>query len=247
MELKRLGIDAGHGGVDGGASKNGLIERDINLVVATELNRIMSQYVYTKMTRVNNHTTQSIEDKCRILNNNVVDFAISIHHNAGGGIGYEIIHEVDVDNSIGDEFSKVLAKKFKSIGRPEHAIYSRLNSKGNDDFYGFIRGCHANAIIIEYAYVDSEDYKAIDTVDKLCQQARLIAEALIEFFNLKKKVIDMKNYESIIQEFSAKDDWKKLIEVSKQMYTGKTKEEVGVFYLLQNLGLALEKAYLQDK
>ncbi len=81
-------IDAGHGGVDSGASGNGIIEKDLNLLISKYMyDRLRELGIPVKMTRTTDESIDSTERSKRILDaygtgKNVI--VISNHINAGG-------------------------------------------------------------------------------------------------------------------------------------------------------------------
>ncbi|MBO5454532.1 MAG: N-acetylmuramoyl-L-alanine amidase [Clostridia bacterium] len=107
-------IDAGHGGIDGGAvSDSGISEKNINLSIASSLKRLLeSKGAKVIMTReedisLHNDDNESVRNKKRsdlinrreIVNNSGADFLISIHLNfftspkyKGAQMFYEINH-----------------------------------------------------------------------------------------------------------------------------------------------------------
>ncbi|MGH4120632.1 N-acetylmuramoyl-L-alanine amidase CwlD [Clostridium sp.] len=93
--IKRILIDAGHGGMDGGtSSKNGTVEKNINLSIATKLKVYLQKSGYEViMTReddaglyLNNGTIRGkyIEDlmnRCNLKQSSNCDMFISVHLN----------------------------------------------------------------------------------------------------------------------------------------------------------------------
>ena len=88
MALTGIVIDAGHGGVDGGASGNGIVEKDLNLLISNYMyNRFRELGVPVKMTRTTDETLEPSERVDRILDaygNGKDVIVISNHINAGG-------------------------------------------------------------------------------------------------------------------------------------------------------------------
>jgi N-acetylmuramoyl-L-alanine amidase len=75
-------IDAGHGGADGGAVWNGLIERNLTLDVAKRLDAVLrARGVRTVMTRKTNSTVE-LESRSRTANRHRSSVFVSIHFNA---------------------------------------------------------------------------------------------------------------------------------------------------------------------
>ena len=89
MALKGVVIDAGHGGSDPGASWNGIIEKDLNLLISKYMyDRLRELGIPSVMTRNTDETLDSTERVNRILNafgNGEDVIVVSNHINAGGG------------------------------------------------------------------------------------------------------------------------------------------------------------------
>ncbi|MEC7641725.1 MAG: N-acetylmuramoyl-L-alanine amidase, partial [Nitrospinota bacterium] len=90
-------IDAGHGGKDAGArSKNGLLEKHVNLAISKRLKRVLeTQYHYRViMTRTSDQFVP-LEKRGEIANQNNANLFVSIHANAArrkGAYGIETYH-----------------------------------------------------------------------------------------------------------------------------------------------------------
>lgn len=83
LSVRKVVIDAGHGGVDGGASgKGGLLEKDITLDVAARLaRRLRSNHgLSIEMTR-SSDSTLSLRDRVEFSNGHDADLFVSIHVN----------------------------------------------------------------------------------------------------------------------------------------------------------------------
>ena len=188
MGKAKIFFDIGHGGNDTGAVANGLIERDINLNVGQYLLPLFKNYknVEVKLSRTDNSTYLSLEQRTAMAKAWGADLLFSIHHNAGGGQGYDIIHSVFTDKSIGDELAIILGSEFKSIGQTQHQIFSKWNSKHNENYYGIIRLAEMDSIISEYAFLDSVDHYDIDTEEEIKEEAQAICNALVRFYKLEK-------------------------------------------------------------
>jgi N-acetylmuramoyl-L-alanine amidase len=185
-------IDAGHGGPDPGAAGYGLIEKHLNLTVALELRRILlaSHKFEVLMSRVTDSANPSISTRANMANEWGADIVIAVHHNAGMGTGFDIIHTVFTDSSIGDELAIIVASKFEELGQTKHGVYSRWNSSMTADYYGMIRLTNAPSIITEFAFIDSEDYRDVDTQSELEAEAKATADALFEFYGVDSNVSD---------------------------------------------------------
>ena len=89
----KIVIDAGHGGNDGGASGNGIIEKDLTLKISNYMyDRFKELGIPVTLTRSTDETLSPSERTNRILNaygNDPDVIVISNHINAGGGDGAE--------------------------------------------------------------------------------------------------------------------------------------------------------------
>lgn len=81
-------IDPGHGGIDGGAkSKNGTIEKDINLAIAKKLKEELKALNYiVYMTRevdseLNSRKVKDLNARCQMKKDTKCDMFVSIHQN----------------------------------------------------------------------------------------------------------------------------------------------------------------------
>lgn len=96
--IKKIVVDAGHGGNDPGASGNGIIEKDYNLKIANYIyNRLKELGLPVTITR-NTDTTLSPTDRVnKILNaygNNSDVIVLSNHLNAGGRVRKIVMDEI---------------------------------------------------------------------------------------------------------------------------------------------------------
>ncbi|MGG3912853.1 N-acetylmuramoyl-L-alanine amidase [Rossellomorea vietnamensis] len=88
--MKIIMIDPGHGGSDPGATYKGNEEKDFNLLTAVLVrDYLMSNYnVKVLMTRTGDQTL-SLSERSSLANRSNLDMYLSLHHNAGGGTGFE--------------------------------------------------------------------------------------------------------------------------------------------------------------
>lgn len=91
-ETKKVVVDAGHGGVDPGASGNGVIEKEYNLRIANYIyDRLKELGVPVSITRTSDVTINPNDRVKSILNaygNNSDVIVLSNHLNAGGADGH---------------------------------------------------------------------------------------------------------------------------------------------------------------
>lgn len=92
--LKGVVVDAGHGGVDNGASGNGIIEKNLTLDISKYMyDRFRELGVPVKMTRTGDETLNSVTRPKRVrdaFGNSSDVIVISNHINAGGADGQSV-------------------------------------------------------------------------------------------------------------------------------------------------------------
>lgn len=80
--LKKIFIDAGHGGSDSGAAGNNLKEKDITLSISKQLGNILNSQGYAIKYSRTSDTYISLEDRAKEANAWGADLFVSIHTNA---------------------------------------------------------------------------------------------------------------------------------------------------------------------
>lgn len=182
FDMLKIGIDAGHGGIDSGATgktEDGrtLKEKDVNLTMALSLGEFLTstglfEVFYTRIT----DRYMTIQQRANMLNAWDVDYAISVHNNAsvsGKADGFEAIHTLYV-NGEGDELANQIASSVNvETGQNVRRVFFRKNSRGQD-YYGMNRLTKMTTVIVEGAFIDNpKDNNLVDTVaeQKLFGQA----------------------------------------------------------------------------
>lgn len=155
--MKKVVIDAGHGGDDPGASGNGILEKEYTLKI--------SQYIHERLDELGIENTmvrttdQTIEPNDRVRK--IVQpygsgsdvLVVSNHINAGGGEGAEIIYALR--NT--DSFSKRISDELENNGRVVRKYYQRRYPSDSSKDYYFIHRNTGNteAVIVEYGFLDN--------------------------------------------------------------------------------------------
>ncbi len=175
---KKVVIDSGHGGVDGGSSGNGILEKEYTLKISNYIKKRLDELgIENAMTRTSDELldqstrpkkAQSFYGK----GNDVI--VLSNHLNAGGGDGAEIIYALR--NS--DALSKLIAKELESSGQNVRKYYQRrLPSNPSKDYYYLLRDTPNNeTLIVEYGFLDSTG----DDVNLIKNNWEDLAEAVVK-------------------------------------------------------------------
>lgn len=161
--MSKVFLGVGHGGNDPGAVGY-VVEKEVNLIMALACrDYLINNGVEVKMSRTvdENDTLTDEINECNAYN---PDLAIDIHNNAGGGDGFEAFYGIA---KVGLPLAQNIETEVKAIGQNSRGLKTRLNSKKNADYYGFIRLIKCPSIIVEGAFVDNKtDVEIIDTVEK---------------------------------------------------------------------------------
>lgn len=180
--MKKVVVDAGHGGSDGGATGNGIVEKEYNLKIAQYIHERLDELgVPNEMVRTTDETVEPTERVQRILDaygNSKDVLVVSNHINAGGGEGAEVIYALR--NS--DAFSKRIANELENIGRDVRKYYQRRYPSDLSKDYYFI---HRNTgvtepVIVEYGFLDNaRDAELLKKYWK--DYAEAVVKAIVEY------------------------------------------------------------------
>ncbi|GIO26655.1 N-acetylmuramoyl-L-alanine amidase [Ornithinibacillus bavariensis] len=149
----KLYLDPGHGGTDGGASGNGLLEKNVNLDIALRIrNTLLNSYdnVEVRMSRTND-ITKSLKARTDEANAWGADYYLSIHCNSfnGSARGYEdYIHSNLSDSS--------LTARYQDILHTEITKLNQLTNRGQKkaDFH-VLRESNMPALLTENGFIDN--------------------------------------------------------------------------------------------
>lgn len=155
--MKKVVIDAGHGGTDGGAVGNGIVEKDLTLEISKYIHdRLDDLGIDNTMVRTTDQTLEPNERVEKIIEpygsgKDVV--VVSNHINAGGGEGAEIIYALRNN----DTLSKKISNELESSGRVVRKYYQRRYPSDSSKDYYFIHRNTGNTepIIVEYGFLDN--------------------------------------------------------------------------------------------
>ena len=175
---KKVVIDSGHGGVDGGSSGNGILEKEYTLKISNYIKKRLDELgIENAMTRTSDELLdQSTRPKKAqsFFGKGDDVIVLSNHLNAGGGDGAEIIYALR--NS--DALSKLIAKELESSGQNVRKYYQRrLPSNPSKDYYYLLRDTPNNeTLIVEYGFLDSTG----DDVNLIKNNWEDLAEAVVK-------------------------------------------------------------------
>lgn len=180
--IKKVVIDAGHGGDDPGTIANGITEKDYALKISNYIhNRLDEMGVPNEMSRTSDIMLSASDRPKKIQSfygNGSDVLVVSNHINAGGGDGAEIIYALRNN----DKFAKKLATEFENAGQSVRKYYQRrLPSNPAKDYYYILRDTPNNeTVIVEYGFADTiSDANLIkNDWEKL---AEAVTKAIVEY------------------------------------------------------------------
>jgi len=145
--MKKLILDAGHGGSDPGATSKGLKEKDFTRQIVQRIKEKLSVYnVQVLETRCNDEKV-TLEERCRMANLLNADLFVSVHINAGGGMGYESYIHRTVSNDIKH-------KRMQTYFHNQKVFKDRGKKSAN---FQVLRDTKMSAILTENGFIDNEN------------------------------------------------------------------------------------------
>lgn len=157
--IKKVVVDAGHGGVDSGAVNGNIYEKNFNLEVANYIyDRLKQLGVPVYITRDTDETLDRNERVNRILNafgNSSDVIVLSNHINAGGGEGAEVVYALRND----DTLAKSILEELEKAGQKGRKYYQRRLPENPSKDYYFIQRLTGDteSLLIEYGFIDNKN------------------------------------------------------------------------------------------
>jgi N-acetylmuramoyl-L-alanine amidase len=209
MSRKKIGLDAGHGGKDPGATDGGMKEKDFNLTLTKLIKEKLSKYDVDIVETRQGDETVSLKERTDFLNKENVDLVLSIHANAGGGQGYEDFIFSGTVSSLTVKYRDILHDEVSN----SNSMINRGKKRAN---FHMLRETKAPAILTENGFVDNvSDRAKMRNSLWLNQVSDAYVRAIVRMFNLKKKEND-KMYYVQIGAFKNKNNAKLLAEKAKK-------------------------------
>ncbi len=205
-------LDPGHGGIDVGASGNGIIEKYVNLSIAQYCKAELEKYVGVKvyMTR-SSDIYVDLDARAAYASSKSADLFISIHNNAstsseanGASVYYPNSSYKPLLGASGKNLAAAIQKRLVALGLSDSGIYTRdyatyAGATHNEyypdgtisDYYSIIRNAKSygfTGLIVEHAYVsnpsDAATFLSSDAMLKKMGVAD--ANAIVKYLGLKK-------------------------------------------------------------
>lgn len=149
--MVKIFIDAGHGGSDPGATGNGLREKDINLVIALKVQQILNDHYEghsVKLSRTADQTL-SLKQRTDMANQWGANYLLSIHINAGGGVGFESF------TFNGDYAHKIMTNQLRTFIHDAIIEETGFRDRGQKEAnFHMLRESSMSAILTENGFID---------------------------------------------------------------------------------------------
>ncbi|MGG0461045.1 N-acetylmuramoyl-L-alanine amidase [Priestia aryabhattai] len=190
--MKKIYLDAGHGGADVGAvGANGLYEKNLVLKIQQYLISYLNS-AYSDFTIKTTRTTDtflSLSQRASQANLWGADAFMSIHVNAGGGTGYEDYVYRSASNA---------SKAFQSIVhgqvQPTLLSYNHPNRGRKSANYAVLRLTNMPAVLTEIAFIDnSTDAALLQNEAFLKSMGESYAKGIAVYLNLPRRAVPTPN------------------------------------------------------
>lgn len=171
---KTIVIDAGHGGTDVGATREGIYEKDLTLDMAQRLEALLKKKGFAVLMVRDKDEYVSLQDRVDYSENHNADLFISIHVNSSvtpDGNGLETHYYTPQSY----EFAQVVHKEFTS------AINARDRGLFKSKFY-VINHTTCPSILIETGFISNPDErKELMTTQRRQKTAEAIAKGIMKY------------------------------------------------------------------
>lgn len=182
--MAKVYIGVGHGGSDPGAVSGKHREAAYALDIATACTAELKKHGVSVMQSRTSDVTETATAKIRECNNYKPDIALDIHLNAGGGDGFEVFHTIN--GGKGKTLAQNIETTVKTIGQNSRGVKTRTNSAGKD-YFGFVRQTNCPAVLVECAFIDSDDVRIVDTLAERQAMGKAIAKGVLLYLGIAYK------------------------------------------------------------
>lgn len=172
--VKTIVIDAGHGGTDVGATREGIYEKDLTLDISRRLETLLKKKGLTVLMVRDKDEYVSLQDRVDYSENHNADIFVSIHVNSSvtpDGNGLETHYYTPQSY----EFAQVVHKEFTS------AINARDRGLFKSKFY-VINHTTCPSILVETGFISNPDErKELMTAQRRQKTAEAIAKGIMKY------------------------------------------------------------------
>ena len=181
--MKKVWLDAGHGGTDSGALGNNLREKDITLQLVLHA-RAYLEHNYSVDVQVTRSTDVfvSLSDRANRANAWGADIFVSMHINAGEGTGFETYRYPSQEGSQSSLLQKELHTEILPTMRKFGTIADRGLKTAN---YAVLRETNMPAVLSENLFIDTTaDAEKLKNATFLREVGEAHARGIAKYLNL---------------------------------------------------------------
>lgn len=181
--MSKIYLDPGHGGTDPGTTGNGLQEKNVTLTIALKVRSILNRDYEGHSIRMSRTTDKTVSLAARTNDANRwgANLFVSVHINAGGGVGYEdFIYNGSVSNNTAAYRDKIHAEIIKQVD-----FTNRGKKRAN---FHVLRESRMPAVLTENGFIDNAgDAAKLKSNAYLDRIALGHANGIAQTLGLKKK------------------------------------------------------------
>ncbi|MEI7474243.1 MAG: N-acetylmuramoyl-L-alanine amidase [bacterium] len=178
--VRKIVIDAGHGGSDVGATRSGIYEKDITLDVAKKLARYLQNAGYTVVFTRNKDEDVSLKDRSAISNAENPDLFVSVHVNSSTS---------PIARGLETHWYTAQSKELAQDVQDElvHSVNSSDRGICNSRFY-VINHTLAPSILVEIGFISNDNERSeLLTSSRQEATARSIANGVLKYIDNRYK------------------------------------------------------------
>lgn len=199
-------VDIGHHENDSGAVANSLREVDLNVSICKYLVKDLERHGLKVVV-----TTGTLQNRANVANSIEADWFISIHNNAGGGDGTEVL-----------VYSNQLPQKAMAQNILNEIVNQGLNNsrgiKERPDVY-VLRKTVMPAVLVECAFIDTKDKEAVDEEHEREAFGKAIAKGVLKTLGIPYIEEAPKYvYHIAIRSFTDQNEAQKTLEIAKHIF-----------------------------
>lgn len=176
-------LDPGHGGMDEGCSRGGVLEKDVNLQIARMVRTKLQERGYQVLLTRDSDVGVTLEDRVRIAGAAGADIYVSIHQNASDAVkakGIEVLYSMQNEGDASQRLAKLIQKyAVQSTGAAKRVLLE-------EEELHVIRECAMPSCLVETGFLSNatERTKLTDS-DYQEQMAKGIASGIELYFHPK--------------------------------------------------------------
>ena len=181
--VKTICLDAGHGGFDGGATYNNVMEKDITLKSCLILGRMLEntgyKVVYTRTTdqSLKSDKVNDMKERLKIINKKSNILYISLHANSYPN---HLIHGAQVFYSNKLEKSKFLSEHIQNYFKEEDKTNNRFAKEIKDKY--ITDNAIIPGVIVELGFMSNEyDLNVLISEEKLEYRCLMIYLGILKY------------------------------------------------------------------